>query len=226
MKSGIYKILCTGNDEFYIGSAKSINNRLRKHKSMLFKKSHPNKKLQNAYNKYGVDFFIYSVIEYVSDINNLINREQFYIDELSPSFNIRLIAQSNLGLKFTNETKENMSKSRLEYFKNNPEVILKLKERMILNPLKPWLGKKSPNSGKTYSDDRKNKMRYTKATKGIIEQYDMQGNFIKEWDSIIHIQDTLGYHTSNILRCLKGGRKSHKNTFGNLKINKIQNINI
>jgi len=45
------------------------------------------------------------------DIDSRIENEQFYIDILSPYFNIQVIANSNKTLKFSDETRKNMSDS-------------------------------------------------------------------------------------------------------------------
>lgn len=79
---GIYKI--TINDKFYIGSSKSIGKRLNHHLWSLIKNNHHNKTIQNYWNKYKTATF--NILE-VCDINNLITREKFYIDDLKPYMN-------------------------------------------------------------------------------------------------------------------------------------------
>lgn len=63
MYSGIYKIENTINSKVYVGSSNNIKVRWRKHKALLRHNKHPNQHLQNAWNKYGEDMFIFSVIE-------------------------------------------------------------------------------------------------------------------------------------------------------------------
>ena len=56
-KCGIYKICCTGNNKFYIGSTtKSFKQRFSQHKSKLKNNKHSCQHLQAAYNLYGKDF--------------------------------------------------------------------------------------------------------------------------------------------------------------------------
>jgi group I intron endonuclease len=57
-----------------------------------------NIKLQNTINKYNLQDFIFIVFEYC-DREELIFREQFYIDSLNPEFNILKEAGSLLGFK-------------------------------------------------------------------------------------------------------------------------------
>ncbi len=104
-KSGIYKIYNNKTGDFYIGSAKNLYLRLHMHKSNLLKNKHVNKFLQHSYNKYGKSNFTFEVLE-ECDTNLLINREQFYIDYLFPTFNLRKIAKSNLGIKWSEESKK------------------------------------------------------------------------------------------------------------------------
>jgi group I intron endonuclease len=91
---GIYKILCTANNEFYIGSSKDILYRLKIHASLLCKNKYINTKrkhgcksyMQNAYNKYGASSFKYFVVEHC-DEDTLLSREQLYLISLQPKFN-------------------------------------------------------------------------------------------------------------------------------------------
>lgn len=107
-KSGIYKIQSTINSKFYIGSAERLNCRKNQHFSDLRLNKHYNKHLQRHYNKYGKDSLKFLVIE-ECEIDDLVTKEQYYIDTLKPKFNGRKIAESNRGHKFSEKTKKNMS---------------------------------------------------------------------------------------------------------------------
>lgn len=55
-----------------------------------------------------------------------------------------------------------------------------------------------------------------------VEQYDMDGNFIKTWYSTKEISNTLDIslkQTSSILSCCKGNQKQHLDIFGNILVN-------
>lgn len=83
MKSGIYKITNTANGKFYIGSTKDIDERLGIHKQHLRGNYHINPKLQNAWNKYGEDKFIFELFEEtLPEQQVLFDREQHYLDTL------------------------------------------------------------------------------------------------------------------------------------------------
>lgn len=78
---GIYEILNTVNNKAYIGSSINIKGRWQKHKALLRHNKHENKKLQNAWNKYGEDNFKFSILE-ECDVKNLLDIEQNYLDNL------------------------------------------------------------------------------------------------------------------------------------------------
>ena len=56
---GVYCIRCKVNNKAYIGSSANIKRRWTEHKSLLKTGKHPNKQLQEDYNKYGADNFLY-----------------------------------------------------------------------------------------------------------------------------------------------------------------------
>ena len=92
-KPGIYKIENLINGKIYIGSA-SINFIIRwnSHKNELKNNKHPNIHLQNAWNLYGEENFVFEVIEEVPILENeskkdfklrlVDDREQYYLDTL------------------------------------------------------------------------------------------------------------------------------------------------
>jgi len=106
--SGIYKIVSVTNGKMYIGSACNLRNRKNSHFQDLRKTKHHSSYMQNHVNKYGVNDLKFSIVEFCEK-ENLIVREQYYIDTLKPQFNIMPIAGSNLGYKFTEEAKLKVS---------------------------------------------------------------------------------------------------------------------
>ena len=110
-KSGIYIIKTKINNRFYIGSAVNLYSRKHTHLTHLRQKKHRNAKLQRFVNKYGIDNLFFECIE-LCEKEDLIIREQFYIDTLNPFYNIARIAGSTLGVKITKEQSEKLSKLR------------------------------------------------------------------------------------------------------------------
>jgi len=110
--SGIYQIQSKIKPErIYIGSSVNITERWRHHKDNLSFKKHHNRIIQNHYNKYGEFDLQFSVL-LGCDKKDLVKNEQFFIDSLNPYFNIRKIAESNIGIKRTTEFCKKQSESR------------------------------------------------------------------------------------------------------------------
>jgi group I intron endonuclease len=114
-QSGIYAITNKINGKRYVGSAVNLKKRASTHWRELRNKCHTNDRLQNAYNKYGAESFCFSVIEVVANRDDLLAREQFWIDSWQSSdktigYNIAHIAGPSMaGRKHTAESKKKMS---------------------------------------------------------------------------------------------------------------------
>jgi len=114
MHAGIYKIE-DQQGKIYIGSAVSLKGRWTTHKWRLNNNKHPNLKLQRAWNKYGAEYFTFSVVELIEDKSRLLHYEQIWLDILFSSldrediYNILTIAGNHLGSKRTDEAKTRMS---------------------------------------------------------------------------------------------------------------------
>jgi len=111
--TGVYKIeSATFSYKIYIGSAIDFKRRCSVHRCYLKKNKHPNRKLQNHYNKYGEKDLKFSII-LICEKEDLIKLEQYYINNFNPWFNILTIAGSRLGKKHTVESILKMKKSRI-----------------------------------------------------------------------------------------------------------------
>ena len=82
--SGIYKVANTITGDFYIGSSKNIQLRWANHKSPSTWTLYPRVKLYQAFIKYGLNNFTFDIIEETADLHT---REQYYIEQLKPSYN-------------------------------------------------------------------------------------------------------------------------------------------
>lgn len=115
MEAGVYLISNNVNGKCYVGSTVHLDQRRREHFSRLANNKHINAHLQNAYNKYGREAFDFEILETVDIDDNikdkLLKREQFWIDNLKPEYNVLLVAGSNLGYHHTEETKKKISES-------------------------------------------------------------------------------------------------------------------
>lgn len=77
---GVYLITNTVTSLVYVGSSKCIRGRWANHIAYLQKQCHHNPKLQNAYDKYGEDSFLFKVLEVVGHESELQTTEQKWID--------------------------------------------------------------------------------------------------------------------------------------------------
>jgi group I intron endonuclease len=117
-----YKITCVGNDKNYYGSSNDFSRRKSQHLSYLRKNTHINKHLQNAYNKYGEDSFVFIMLESFETRDEMKHAEQELLDSyLNISFNKSSSAESPqlfgidngfFGRKHNEETKLKMRKAK------------------------------------------------------------------------------------------------------------------
>ncbi len=180
--SGIYQIRNTVNGKRYVGSAVSLNRRKNLHFHDLRKGKHHCSHLQNAWNKYGEENFIFEVLEVIEDTSLLLQWEQFYIDYYGRDnlYNTCFTAGSPLGRILSEEHKTkigikslgrthseeskkkistaNLGRTRSEEFKTKLRVanlgkVLSEKHKVIL---------RAANLGRACSEETKEKLRIRK----------------------------------------------------------------
>ena len=93
---GIYRIV-SPSGSFYIGSSSRISKRWTAHRCALKNGRHTNKALQRAWDKYNGNLIFEKII--VCEPEFLLLREQEYIDDLQPEYNMAPVAGSMLGVK-------------------------------------------------------------------------------------------------------------------------------
>lgn len=81
MARGIYKIINIVNNKFYVGSAVDFKRRKARHFSELRNKRHSNGRLQNAWNKYGEQAFVFVVVEALDAGADLLAAENIWLKE-------------------------------------------------------------------------------------------------------------------------------------------------
>lgn len=123
-KCGIYVVLNTLNNMFYVGSSTRCWTRWVEHRGALKKQKHRNAHLQNAWNKYGEENFTFLLIENTSNENACV-REQFYLDTYK-SF------KREIGYNLASNV-ESPAIGRIK----TPEEMEKLKRRMKGNTFSP-----------------------------------------------------------------------------------------
>ena len=114
---GVYIIKSTIKpNRVYVGSSINIIKRWKNHLSSLRYNKHKSKKLQNHYNKYGLEDLQFSII-LECEIDILIKNEQYYLDLYCPYFNTCKIAGNTLGYKHSKDTRAKMKKPKSEEHK-------------------------------------------------------------------------------------------------------------
>ena len=114
LDTGVYSITNIHNGRMYIGSATiSFKNRWWDHKTHLRNNSHYNRYLQAAWNKYGEDWFLFSIL-YVCPPNKCLENEQRMIEQYKTmahenGYNLCPVAGSVLGYAHTDDTKRRIS---------------------------------------------------------------------------------------------------------------------
>lgn len=81
---GIYIILNTKNNKFYLGSSICIKSRLKSHIKEINGNRHHSKHLYNSVIKYGWNNFKFYIIEEIDKDKNLFDTEQIYLDKYKP----------------------------------------------------------------------------------------------------------------------------------------------
>lgn len=107
---GVYKITNIKNGKFYIGSSIDIHTRWKQHINQLNKNIHNNIHLQNAWNKYGKNAFLFEILE-ECDKNNLRDLEQTYIDNtkcLDKKIGYNIAPKTDMT-EISDETKDKIS---------------------------------------------------------------------------------------------------------------------
>lgn len=151
MSIGVYKITNIKTGKFYIGSSVNIEGRIKGHFKDLELNTHRNQHLQNSYNKYGKDAFIWSILE-ITDEKNLRIIEDKYIKETkcyerNIGYNIAKGAVGSGRDYFTEETLEKLRGPKSELAK------LHIKESLARRG--GHHGKNNPRYGKTWSEEWK-----------------------------------------------------------------------
>lgn len=253
MKSGIYKIINIITGDIYIGSSINLKERQRRHSKDLRRNQHHAVYLQRAVNKYGISNFKFIIIEYCEQ-EQLLIREQHYLDTLLPVYNTAKIAGSVLGVKQSEEAKEKKRTYALVMNVRPPESTWLEKQQQVykldmytlemiqgydsLSEACRSVGKDAtfastissccrnkrysafgyrwvyklediPNLRELNIKEPWNKGKTVEGKPAIpIIQYDLKGNFIKEWKSVRAAEAIYGFGIGN---CARGKSKTSHN---------------
>ena len=207
---GVYKLSFQGSEKFYVGSTtESFKRRFLRHLKELKKSKHVNNILQKAYIKYDKKIIL-EILE-VCKSEDCISREQFYIDTLKPEYNICQIAGNTFGIKPSEKSLLATSK-KVDMFDVNGNFIKTFKSRMEAfretGICSSCIGQAIREKGLAQGFQFRNHgeffklPRYEKSTSQKILQYSLDGEFIKEYPSILEASKSLSIPVGNISKHL------------------------
>lgn len=131
MANGIYCIRNIINKKQYIGQTTNLKKRKKTHINALKNKKHRNEHLQNSFNKYGKENFIFIILEENIPEDMLDAFERFYIstwDTMNPKRGYNKESGGNALKYFSKESREKMSKAQSG--ENNAGYRFDLKENI------------------------------------------------------------------------------------------------
>ena len=160
---GVYLIANIKNNKMYVGSSIDLISRKSHHFQHLRKNIHGNKHLQSSYNIYGEENFTWSILEYLPSKENLLIKEQYWIDKLNVcnpkiGYNMCPFASNTLGKKHTEETKQKM-----RGLKRSEETKQKMRGRKHTEEEKQKMSKKA----KSRKHTKETKQKIRKSRKNI-----------------------------------------------------------
>lgn len=233
----IYKTTNLINGKFYVGKdAKNNPNYLGSGKA-----------LKHAIDKYGKENFKKEILEVCSSLDELVEREKFWINELNAlteGYNMTeggaggdtwtnsdLEIHWNVGKTpwnkgktdvYTEATRNKISESKKKSFQENPET--KINKGTFLS------GENHREFGKKQDKSRVNKRVNTLTSLGVydrlkdkmkgnshakqrpVKQFDLDGNFINEYNSVTEAADAIGIPRHRIYFVVQGKQK-HTNGY-------------
>lgn len=203
-------------NNLYVGSADSnkkydgLFRRWKTHYSDLLHNKHHNIKLQRVVNKHGIDGLRFEIVE-ICESGYSVEAEQYWINMLNPYYNICKSAYSSKGYKHTEKHIKKVSKTVYRYdlsgnyldcFINSvkAEEITNIDKGSIRNCC---IGKYKRAGNFIWKYEYKEKILpyENKSSKRIITY--KNGNFFKEFDSILQASRELLIPVGNISKHIK-----------------------
>ena len=193
----IYKITNTENGKIYIGKTiSSIETRWKQHIKDSFKNECKNRPLYRAFNKYGIDAFTIEEVE-KCEVDILEERERYWIEffrSFKQGYNATLGGDGKPYLDY--DLIISVYKKTLSII--DTANICKCDRHSVSSILKNC-------NIKTLTSEEVNKNKYGK----IVNQYDLQDNFINSFPSVREAARSLGKEGySHISDVCKGKRKT------------------
>jgi len=207
-KIGVYRWKNNITGDCYIGSSTNLSNRLRMYfrYDIISDATKGNSIIHSALLKYGYSNFSLEILEYC-DKDVVLNREQHYLDTLSPAYNILKVAGSNYG----HRQREESILKRVSTFTENK------KAKQALKPIESKENKISinfPLQGSTRSLETIELMRKNHSRSKVVYQYNSDKiTLIAKYDSLRQAQEKTGLTREYISRCIKADKLAHNGSW-------------
>lgn len=214
---GVYKLVFSHSEKCYIGStwnSRGFKRRWYQHKKDLRKNKHHNRYLQHLYNKYGEDCMIFEIIEILdkSDIQYILEREEHWInqyDSYHNGYNLSEFADDSRRIL------QYVEKSRIPVLQYDLDGTF-IKEWCSMTDTKDLCATGVRNAIKNQStacgfqwrlktdNYPLNIGKYYKQDAVRILCYLKNGEFLKEFNSILETSKELNVDIRSIYHCLSG----------------------
>lgn len=142
----IYKITNLINGDYYIGSTQNFIKRYYTHINHIRSNKKTCTLLIRAVNKYGESNFKFEILE-ECEPSLILEKEQYYLDNLKPKYNIAKKAGSNFGIKRSEVVRKNKSIIQKNNWKN-----LDYRDKHLNTLSKNWLSGENHRMAKLNND--------------------------------------------------------------------------
>ena len=178
--SGVYRILNTKNDRYYIGGSETLEKRFKEHTHYLKKEKHYSKIMGKDYKKQKGKGFKFEVLLYCSNKDTKFYEQRFldyhFKNNSNLLYNKNRSAYNNMGTRHSEETKRkiSISKKGIKGRKHSKESKrkmslarkgIKFSEEHKRNLSMVMKGKTSSRKGKKLSEETKRKISISKKGK-------------------------------------------------------------
>jgi group I intron endonuclease len=183
----VYEIVNIVNQKCYVGSSHNCRQRIICHLSSLRRGDHHSRYLQRSWDKYGEKAFTVNILA-EPPLDELLQKEQYYLDSLKPEYNSSPTAGSCMGYKMSAESRKRISDTHKGRIKT-PEHRKKLSQSLMGRELSPesiekmrksLKGRTAWNKGISPSDATREKLRqHNLGKKHTLESRQKMSNSLK-----------------------------------------------